>query len=103
MLLTNNNKMIKRIKLEDLSVGIHPRRITTREQADYVLSKLDNFETLFDNEAVVALMQNDQSGGSYVIKSRTDADYCLKNPRKSERIVEYFDRSYFTELRTKLT
>jgi len=92
-----------RIKLEDLSIGIHPRRITTRKQADYILSKLDNFEAIFDNEAVVTLMQNNQLGGSYVIKSRADADYCLKNPRKSERIVEYFERSYFTELRTKLT
>ena len=98
MLLTNNNKMVKRIKLEDLSIGIHPRRITNLEQVKLVLSKLDNFENIFGIEAVVTLIQHDQLGSAYVIKSRKDAEYALKNPRKSERVVEYFERNYFTNL-----
>lgn len=85
-----------------------PEAIEEISEVEDVLARLDAFARERHSEAGVLLIQRRQFAGLYKIVSTTHAEELLArpvqdNPRVPEWGVKFYSRSYFEDLKNKLS
>ena len=83
-----------------------PERIKSLSEVVDILHRMDIYKKEYvsgHSEIGVLLMQNTHLGASYEIVSKEEADYGINNPRKCEWGVKFYPRSYFENLKKRLS
>lgn len=106
MLIKKSSKKYKLTKMTksmviDTIIGPYPMILNSQEEIDSIISKLRKVEKEKSCESVVVLKQNKQLGGSYEIVSKEEAIDGIKNPRRCEWYIEFYQVSFFEELKRR--
>lgn len=77
----------------------NPERITSLEEIDSLLKKIEACEKEINQKCVVLVTQSRGKAGFCSIESKNEAEDSIKNRSRYEWGVKYYDKNYFLKLR----